>query len=382
MRIALVSPYDYPYPGGVTVHIERLKENFERAGHYVRVIAPSSGDKEEMSRQGVYVVGRTVPVPSGGSTARIGIGLSPRVSRQVKTILEQEQFEVVHLHEPLLPVVPLTVLRFSHAVNIGTFHAYHGEKSRGYFYTQRLLRRWFRKLDGKIAVSRPAERFVSQYFPGYYNIIPNGADVAHFGAEHAPFERFTDGKLNILFVGRIEKRKGLRYLIEAYARVKREVPQSRLIIVGPESRHRKKYQESVQKSGMQDVVFSGYASYEDLPRYYHSADVFCSPATEHESFGIILLEAMAAGRPIVASNIQGYASVLTPGQEGLLVEPKDGEALAGALIRLLRDADLRAQMGSRGRITAQEYSWEQVSARVLAYYQRILQEKRAPGGDG
>jgi len=183
-----------------------------------------------------------------------------------------------------------------------------------------------------------------------------------------------DGKLNILFVGRLEKRKGANYLLKAYRRVKRDIPNSRLIIVGPGTKLRDKYEEQVEKYDLKDVVFVGYTSHEELPRYYKTADIFCAPATGWESFGIVLLEAMAVGKPIVASDIDGYASILSHGVEGLLVPPKDEESLAQALISLLKDEKLRQEMGARGILKAEEYDWKNVARRVESLYEKILGE--------
>jgi phosphatidylinositol alpha-mannosyltransferase len=372
MKIALVSPYDYPYPGGVTAHISHLEEQFRQRGHQVKIMAPSSGDKAALGQRNVIVLGKPVSIPANGSIARITLSL--RLAGRVKAVLRQEQFDVVHLHEPLLPALPLQVLRFSDAVNVGTFHAYRG-KHLAYHYGKRILKRWFYRLDGKIAVSRPAVAFVSQYFPGYYNIIPNGIDYERFSSQGPPIPAYDDGKLNILFVGRMEKRKGLRYLLKAFSLVKGRFPSSRLIIVGPAGRHQEDHREWVERRGLQDVVFAGQVSAEELPRYYSSAHIFCSPATGQESFGIVLLEAMAAGKPIVASNIQGYAALIEPGKEGLLVEPKREEPLAEALLCLLRDEPMRRAMGEAGRRKAREYSWSRVADRVLSYYQRLLNER-------
>lgn len=372
MKIALVSPYDFPYPGGVTAHISHLEEHFTRWGHRVKILAPSSGDASELARRGVIVVGKPVSIPANGSIARITLSL--RLAGQVKAILKQEQFDVVHFHEPLLPALPLQVLRFSDAVNIGTFHTYRGHHL-AYHYGKRILKRWFRKLDGKIAVSLPAEEFVRQYFPGYYNIIPNGIDYDHFSGEARPVPEFSDGKLNILFVGRMEKRKGVRYLLEAFDILKGHIPDCRLIIVGPVAKGAERYQEWVRRRGLSDVVFAGQVSHDELPRYYSSAHIFCSPATGSESFGIVLLEAMAAGKPIVATDIEGYRRLVEPGIDGLLVPPKNERALADALLRLAGDPCLRAAMGLAGRSKAREYTWSAVAGRVLSYYQRLLSER-------
>jgi len=268
------------------------------------------------------------------------------------------------------------VLRFSNAANVATFHAFDGKP--GYKFgrpiTSIMLRRRLHKLDGKIAVSKAAMEFASKYVPGYYEIIPNGIDLELFSPDVSPVSEFCDGKLNILFVGRLEKQKGVSYLIQAYRRVRQEVPNSRLIIVGPGTRLRGKYEKEVARNGLKDVIFVGGKPQSELPRYYKAADVFCAPATGLESFGIVLLEAMAMGKPIVATNIEGYNSVLTHGAEGLLVPPKNEEVLARALISLLTNERLRREMAARARLKAMEYSWERVSQRVLNCYTRILSE--------
>jgi phosphatidylinositol alpha-mannosyltransferase len=166
----------------------------------------------------------------------------------------------------------------------------------------------------------------------------------------------------------------LDYLLEAYIRVKQEVPESRLIVVGPGSRRRRKYEKIVARHRLEDVVFIGFASYEDLPRYYQTADIFCAPATGSESFGIVLLEAMALGKPIVASDISGYAGVVSDGVDGMLVPPKDSQGLTQALITLLNDESLRQKMGEKGRAKALDYGWESVAGRILDYYKRVLGE--------
>jgi len=237
-----------------------------------------------------------------------------------------------------------------------------------------MLRRRLRKLDGKIAVSKAAMEFASKHVPGYYNIIPNGIDLELFSPDVSPISEFCDGKLNILFVGRLEKQKGVNHLIEAYRRVKQEVSNSRLIIVGPGTRLCGKYEKKVLRSGLKDVIFVGGKPQRELPQYYKTADVFCAPATGLESFGIVLLEAMAVGKPVVATNIDGYNSVLTHGVEGLLVPPRDEEMLAQALVSLLTNESLRQEMGARARLKAMEYSWEHIAQRVLNYYARILSE--------
>jgi len=378
MKIALVSPYDFGFPGGVTNHISSLEHHFTRMGHQVKVIAPASKAASSLDDK-LIPIGKPRPVPTSGSIARVTI--SPWLSSQIKAVLKEENFDIIHLHEPLMPMLCTTVLRLSQTANIGTFHAFCGRSGHEFMgynfgrpFSTMLLKRWFGKLDGRIAVSKPAVDYVCKYFNGSYNIIPNGIDLECFSPDVSPIEEFCDGKVNILFVGRLEKRKGLNYLLKAYKRIKQEIPESRLIVVGPGTRLRHKYEKEVVVSRLEDVVFVGYASRDDLPRYYQTADVFCAPAIGWESFGIVLLEAMAMGKPVVASSIEGYANVVTHGVEGLLVPPKDEEKLAQALISLLGDQSLRQQMGARGRLKAKEYSWERIAQRVLDYYIRVLSE--------
>ena len=373
MKIALVSPYDFAYPGGVNIHVSSLERCFTKMGHDVKIIAPSSGNVSGLGNKFIRI-GTPIPIPAGGTICRVTISL--RLGPTIKSVLSQENFDIIHLHEPFMPMLCSAVLRFSNTANVATFHASDGKP--GYKFGRPIstimLRRRLHKLDGRIAVSKPAMEFASKHVPGYYNIIPNGIDLEHFSPTVSPIDRFCDGKLNILFVGRLEKRKGLNYLLKAYQQVKGEISNSRLIIVGPGTRMRKKYEKQAVRDGLKDVVFAGYVTYDELPRYYKTADIFCAPATGQESFGIVLLEAMAVGKPIVASNIEGYASVMTHGSEGLLVPPKDDKALARSLISLMTDESLRQQMGERAKLKAMEYSWEHIAQRVLNYYARILSE--------
>ncbi len=373
MKIALVSPYDFAYPGGVTNHISYLEHHFTRMGHEVKIIAPASKAVSNLGDRFIPI-GKPRPIPVSGSIARIAI--SPWLSSRIKVILDQEKFDICHLHEPLLPMVCTTVLRLSSTPNIGTFHA-SGARSWYNFGTpvvKLFLKKWFRRLDVKIAVSRPAMEFAQKHFPGDYTIIPNGVDSEHFSPSVWPIDEFADGKVNILFVGRMEKRKGLDYLLEAYKRVKQEIPNTRLIIVGPGIRLRHKYEKRVMQSDLKDVIFVGYADYHELPRYYKTADIVCSPATGRESFGIVLLEALAVGKPIVASNIEGYNNVVSHGAEGLLVPPKNVEELAQALISLATDEPLRQQMAARGKLKASEYDWKHIAQRLLDCYLSVLNE--------
>jgi phosphatidylinositol alpha-mannosyltransferase len=384
VKIALVSPYDWLTPGGVNRHIDHIADQYLERAHEARIIAPAS---DTVTDPRVFAVGRPVAIPASGSVARIA--LDPFTGRQIGRYLREQQFDVVHVHEPLMPVLPIQTLRHSRpanadVVNVGTFHANREHGNPLYGYGRRLLKRWYRELDGKIAVSPPAARFIGRYFPGYYNIIPNGIDLARWGDRTTPrVTEFDDGMVNILYVGRAEQRKGLDYLLQAFTAIHARHANTRLLVVGPDSKRRRQIKERVRTSGQRGVVFIDGPSDTELPRWYHTADIFCSPATGNESQGIVLLEAMAAGLPVVASNIDGYASVITHDVDGVLVRPRDPEALAGAIGALIRNADARAALGAAARRRAEFYSWPHVTQRVLSYYARLLDERRGQrGGEG
>ena len=370
MKICLVSPYDWTVSGGVNNHIRHLAEQFIERGHDVHVVGAGTKPPKPEAFP-ITTIGRPIPLRVSGSVARITLSL--RVAGKVRRLLEENDFDIVHVHEPYMPNLPITFLRYSTAINVGTWHAAR-ESNFFYMYGRRLIKRWSAKLDGKIAVSQAAVAHIEKYFPGYYNIIPNGVDIEHFAADAPPLPEFDDGKRNVLFVGRPEKRKGLRYLIRAFVGVQRELPDTRLIVVGAGNFTR--YENAVHNAKLHNVRFRSNVPFAELPRYHHTSHVFCAPNTGFESQGIVLLEAMAAGMPIVASNIDGFAGVVTHGVEGLLVRPEDPQALANALVELLRDGDRRAAMAARGRERAQFYSWDRVSQEVLSYYERLMYERR------
>jgi phosphatidylinositol alpha-mannosyltransferase len=250
-------------------------------------------------------------------------------------------------------------------VNIGTFHAF-GGFSPSYWVGAKFAGWLADKLDGRIAVSGAARHFINRYFPGEYRIIPNGVDLEAFQTAE-PYEELRDGTLNILFVGRLEERKGLTHLLQAYHRLRKRKVDARLLVIGSGPKLRE-YKRFVGLRGIRDVEFLGRVSDEQKVRYFASADIYCAPNTGQESFGIVLLEAMAAGVPIVASDIHGFKRVVERNVQGILVEPRNPRALAAALYALARDPDLRHEMGEAGRSRAPEFSWDRVTERIVDFY--------------
>lgn len=365
MKIALVSPYSFLHPGGVPEHLIHLQTEFNRLGHDTTIIAPRASGGGIRRRPGFIELGRAISIPAGGSRARLTFDIS--LYGRVKALMRHEQFDVVHLHEPLMPILPYMVLLNSPATNVATFHAY---RSINHWYTvfKPYMSFVLKRLDARIVVSEPARQFVSQYFEGHYDIVPNGIDIEHYGPNVEPFEWANDGNPRILFVGRFnESRKGLKYLLRALPHVQQRFPKTRLIVVGSGDPNR--LLGEMGRHEVSGVEFVGFVSHHDKARYLASCDVICFPSTRNESFGLVLTEAMASGKPIVATNIPGYASVVTHGREGLLVPPRDDVELADALIRLLDDPTERSRLGEQGRRTAVQYAWSSVASRLLDIYQ-------------
>ena len=371
LKIGIVSPYGYPHPGGVNEHVRFTYEALRRKGHDVWIITSKYG-RERESEGHVIRLGTGWAAPANGSVGRVTLGL--RFKHQAREVLEAHRFDLLHFHEPFVPFLSPTILDQSATTNVATFHAF-GGFSPSYWIGSKVTRPLSAKLHGRIAVSGAAMHFSNRYFPGEYRIIPNGVELERF-TEAEPFEELRDGTLNILFVGRLEERKGLTHLLKAYHRLRKRKVDARLLVVGGGPKERE-YRRFVGLRGIRDVEFLGRVSDEEKVRYFASADIFCAPNTGQESFGIVLLEAMAAGVPIVASDIHGFKRVVERNVQGLLVEPRNPGALAAALYRLSSDEDLRHEMGEAGRAKAPEYSWERVTDRIVDYYYEVLARVRA-----
>ncbi len=362
LKVGIVSPYGYPHPGGVNEHVRFTYEALRRMGHDAWIVTSKYG-RERESEGHVIRLGTGWAAPANGSVGRVTLGL--RFKRQAREVLAQHRFDILHFHEPFVPFLSPTMLDASETVNVATFHAF-GGFSPSYWIGSRFAGRLAAKLDGRIAVSTAARHFTNRYFPGEYRIIPNGVDLERF-AGAAPLEELRDGILNILFVGRFEERKGLIHLLKAYHRLRKRKVDARLLVVGAGPKQRE-YRRFVGLRGIRDVEWLGRVSDEDKVRYFASADIYCAPNTGQESFGIVLLEAMAAGVPIVASDIHGFKRVIERNVQGLLVEPRNPRALAAALYRLAIDPDLRHEMGEAGRARAPEFSWDRVTEQIVEFY--------------
>jgi phosphatidylinositol alpha-mannosyltransferase len=370
VRIVLACPYAWDRPGGVQVHVRQLARSLEDRGHDVLVLAPASAATS--APPPVRLVGRTVAVPYGGTVAPICF--SRRSFRRVRRLIEVFEPDVVHVHEPLTPSTSMLAIFAATAPVVATFHAF-AERSRLMELMAPVLRTVHRRVAAPVAVSRAAARFLARAVPGDAEVVPNGLDVERFSHPGPPPEGLPTGRL-VLWVHRLDPQKGFPTALRAFARLAAELDDVQLVVVG-DGRDRDAVgllSDRVRRR----VVMLGAVPNDDLPGFLAAADVFVAPAVGQESFGISLVEAMAAGLPVVASDIPGYDEVVDHEVDGLLVPPRDPNALAAALRRVLEEPDLAAALSRAGRERAAGYSWDVVTPRLEEIYRRVVQGARRP----
>lgn len=365
MRVALVSPYDMDVPGGVQEHVRHLAAALRELGDDVTVIAPG-----RRSRGGVQVVGPSIRVPFNDSVAPLALRPDAwaRTARAVRALRP----DVVHVHEPAVPWVSLAATATSAAPVVATFHAW-SDRARLYTAASRVVGRVLEHVDAHIAVSRAAATYHGAALgrrPESFTVIPNGVDVARFRSA-IPFSQMGE-QPSLLFVGRLEPRKGLETLLHAVVSLKTARPDLRLYVVG-DGPDRDRCQQLLPARLRSDVVFLGRVDNDELPRFFASCDLFVAPALGGESFGIVLIEAMAAGCPVVASDIPGYASVVIDGRNGRLVPPHDPAALADAIAALLDNPALAQALARAADADVERYDWAAVATEVREVYRRVVQ---------
>ncbi|MFH8367075.1 glycosyltransferase family 4 protein [Streptomyces sp. NPDC018031] len=380
MRIGIVCPYSWDVPGGVQFHIRDLAEHLVRSGHEVSVLAPA--DDETPLPPYVVSAGRAVPVPYNGSVARLNFGFLS--AARVRRWLHDGAFDVIHIHEPASPSLGLLSCWAAQGPIVATFHT-SNPRSRAMIAAYPILQPALEKISARIAVSEYARRTLVEHLGGDAVVIPNGVDVDFFAraeprAEWRSRAAAPDGPVDsptgprtgpvLGFMGRIdEPRKGLPVLMRALPRILAERPDTRLLVAG-----RGDQQEAVAglPPQMRDrVEFLGMVSDEDKARLLRSVDLYVAPNTGGESFGIILVEAMSAGAPVLASDLDAFAQVLDGGAAGELFPNEDADALAGAVLRLLGDPARRAELSERGRRHVRRFDWSTVGADILAVYETV-----------
>jgi phosphatidyl-myo-inositol alpha-mannosyltransferase len=355
VRIGIISPYSLTVPGGVQGQILGLARSLRTAGHDVRVLGPCDGPPPDA---GVTPVGNSIPTSANGSVAPI----APDLSAQLRTIraLRDEAFDVVHVHEPLCPGPTQTAMFFKTAPIVGTFHA--AGSSKAYTWFSPGVKWLSKKLDVRVAVSQDAKRMASEALGGDYTVLFNGVEVELF-SKATPWP--TEGP-TIFFIGRHEPRKGLAVLLAAMSELP---PNVRLWIAGegPETGILRQ-----RVAGDSRIEWLGRISDDEKASRLRAADVFCAPSLRGESFGVVLLEAMAAEAPVVASDLPGYSNVARANREAVLVEPGNAAALTDALRRVLTDPPLAKALVAAGEQRAREFSMERLAERYVELYRQII----------
>jgi len=386
MRVGLVTPYSWTVPSGVNHHIEHLAAELEARGHEPWIIAPvgvlsptrrAVDSRRRQAAERFIPMGTAVPLPSNGSRAYISV--NPRVVLRMDRALRHGRFDVLHIHEPGVPSVSMAAVFLAASPVVATFHAAL-ESSFGYEHAPRLGRLGMDRLDVRIAVSEAARDFPARLFPGEYRIIPNGVTVE----KYAPAVGAAKVKGRVLFIGRAEKRKGLGVLLHAFARLRRRLPHATLVIAGATrgqalEASRLGYGPPLDLEGVEAL---GWVLDDEKVTQLAQAEVLCASSLAAESFGIVLAEAMAAGVPVVASDLPGYRAVLGDGEAGRLVPPGEPALLADALYDVLCDDDERRRLAAAGLVAAERLSWSRVTDEIIAAYEDALAVGDRPGVHG
>jgi phosphatidylinositol alpha-mannosyltransferase len=354
VRIGMVCPYSISVPGGVQEQVLGLSRALRAKGHPTRILAPSDGPPPDGF---VTPLGNSIPTAANGSVAPI----APDPSAQLRLIraVRDEGFDVLHLHEPMVPGACMTAALLKPTPLVGTFHA--AGNSASYEYLSPALRWLANRLDVRVVVSAEAEALAVEHIGGTYEHLFNGIEIERF-AEAEPWP--TDGR-TIFFLGRHEPRKGLDVLLAALPLLPADVT----VWIGSDGPDTERLR--VRHAGDPRITWLGRLSDEEKRRRLKAADIFCAPSLRGESFGVVLLEAMAAGAAIVASDLSGYRLVARPDQDGLLVPPGDAEALAAALNRVLDDPGLRTALVEQGAVRARSFSMDQLADHYLRLYERV-----------
>ncbi len=374
MKILVVSPYDLAIAGGVTSHVNQVVKQLRRMGHDALLLGPASSPLKP--DRFTLRMGGTVRFFSPGDAA--SINLNPLIVRQVRDFLADRDFDVFHLHEPFVPFLGPAFLKLGKGVKVGTYHAWRIGPHWPYLLTFPLIRFWNSRLDGRVAVSEWSRQTISRYVPDDYEIIPNGIEFSRFATPGPQPQKFRDTDPTILYVGRLEPRKGVEYLIRAFPAIKARLPRARLVIVG-EGGLMDECRRLVRKLKVDDVFFEGYVPGALLPGYYQRADLVVVPSTGNESFGIVVLEAMSAGTPVVASRIDGFTTLVEDRRTGVFAEPRDPASFAEAALSVLESGELRRELIENAQEKAERYDWPHVAGQLLHYYEALREGAPARG---
>ncbi len=368
MKILLCSDSYYPHPGGVSEYMHFLHAYLKSIGNQVMILAPNYPEPFR-DTQDIQRIGKCYLF--NANMATITITFHRKLPILVRDFIKHGKFDVVHTNGPLGWTLPYWAFHYSRGLNIATFHtAFTGTNL--YRFGKLIFKREFQKrMHGVIYPSKAAMETTYPHFPLPYRIIPNGVDTERFNQLNKPLEKFQNQRPKILFLGRLDPRKGLDRLLLAFPRIKAKIKDALLIVVGA-GNPIDYYKKMIPKELRDSVHFEGRVSIDLIPRYYASCDVYVSPAIGGEVFGIVLAEAMATGKPVIASNISGYNEVITDGINGLLFDANNPDDIADKAIQVLENSQLRKILGNNARDYAKNISWKKVAQRVMNYYKEVL----------
>lgn len=371
MKIGLVSPYNMFRPGGVQVCIEALADELRKRNHSVKIIAPQS--KQAYSdNPNLLLVGQSTSLSVFSTTADVGISLD---NNSIDAMFECENFDVLHFHEPWIPILAMQLLGRSDCANVATFHAKLPDSPLSKSIekiTTPYTKSVFKNLHAISAVSEPAADFVGSLTNNEIKIIPNGIDLKFYSFSKAKkMSEYDDGLKNILFVGRLEKRKGAQYLLRAFRVLQEEHPNTRLLIAGDGTK-RKSLEQYVKKHGLKNVEFLGFVSEKEKRDLLKTADLFVSPALYGESFGIVLLEAMAMGTPLIAGNNPGYSSVMKDRGRISLVDPTNKLSLTHKMELMLEDNDMRQLWKKWAKQYVSQFDYPKIVDQYESLYKQAI----------
>lgn len=358
MRIAIVAPYDLASHGGIASHIRAQGRALSALGHAVRIFGPAS---KPLTNGETAVAGSTT-VTFGGTSS--GAAFNPSVFQRIAALFAAEPFDVVHVHEPLMPLLPWAAVWAATAPVVATFHVYRETGHRWYPLARPLLQSIVNRIDARIAVSEAARRTVETFFPGHYEIIPNGIETGRFRTKQPRPAAFPASGSVVVCVGRLEPRKGVNVLIEAMARVR--LVGAALVLVG-DGPERPALAERARQLNVQTTIVRNVDD-DALPAFYQHATVVCAPATSGESFGIVLIEALAAGAPVVASRIDGYVDAVGEDSGVRWAIPGDSADLAGQVIAQIEHRDSTADDAAR---VSAKYDWFRIAQHLTETYQSV-----------
>lgn len=368
MRILIVSSAYWPYPSGVSEHVYHLAEGLKNYGHEITLLTtnyPKIGEAGQFDNLKIIRIGRAYMLHINKSVSPLPTGSD--IPQKVKKIVDKGNFDIIHLHSCYPPEITFWALLFSKTVNCVTYHTVGFKRSILFNIGATIFRKYINKIHGHIYVSNLARLWNQPYMPGDYRIIPNGVDIERFSPSVLPFDK-PKNSFVILYVGRLDKRKGVFIALEAFGKIKKQYPQALLYVVGkgPLEKEAKEYAQSLNLTGR--CQFFGYVTREDLPRFYRTCDVYVSPALGGEAQGIVLLEAMACGKTVIASDIGGYNEVIEDGQNGILFTQGSANDLAIKIGQIINNEQLRKTLEKNARARAEEFSWDKIVRYVEKYY--------------